>query len=247
MKKVYIILGIVFISLLIIFFVLTRNVSEYIVLDNTTFLEYRNNTFKEVEFDELLNKNFACFSVGKFIGYYNVYARDTNNELFMTNDLNENAYTFEHPYLFVTSNVEVLEVDIKDADNSDLSYITYDLNKDFIESIDDLDSFKKVTYDIDGDGQNEYIYSASYYGIDDNNSFSVVFLVKNNKIYLMGESSLFEAYDEEESFNSIDNFTLKYLLKMDNSIKMVVGMESTDITYYQIYSFDDELKEEYGG
>jgi hypothetical protein len=247
MKKVYIIIGIIVVALLLVLFILTRNKSEYLIIDNTTFLEYKDDTFKEVEYDDLLDRTYSCFSGGVFIGYYDVYARDTNNELFMTNNANDKAYTFEHPYLFVTSNVEVLDFKVKDANDSDLSYLTYDLKKEFIESIDDLDSFKKVTYDIDDDGVNEYIYSASYYGIDDNNSFSIVFLVKNNKIYLMGESNTFDAYDEEGSFGSLDNFTLKYLLKIDDSIKMVVGMESTDITYYQIYSFDKELKEEYGG
>ncbi len=247
MKKLYIILGLLVIVLIILLVLVTNNKSEYLVFDNTTFLEYKNHTFQEVQYEDLLDKDFACFSLNKFIGYYNIYARDTNNELFMTNNANEKAYTFEHPYLFVTSNVEVLEFDVIDADINDLSYLTYDLNKDFIESIDDLDSFKKVTYDIDDDGQKETIYSASYYNIDDNNSFSIVFLVKNNKIYLMGESSIFDAYDEEDSFGSMDHFSLKYLLNLDNSIKMVIGMESTDITYYQIYSFDDELKEEYGG
>lgn len=248
MKKIYVIIIVVilFISIVALKILNTHN-SYYLIFDNVAALEYKNGKFVEVGYEDLLDRTYSCFSLGEFIGYYNIYSRDENNEYYMTNKANEEAYTFEHPYLFVSSNVEVLEYKVEDGQEDDLSYLTYDLDMDFIESIDDLDTFKKVIFDIDGDMVDEYIYSASYFGIDDNNSFSIVFLVKDNKVYVMGQSSLFESYDEEDSFESIDNFELKYLIKIDDSIKMVVGMGSTDLTYYQIFSFDNDLIEEYGG
>ena len=248
-KRNFIIILFVVIALLVVFlFVfLNKNNIDYLIFDNTLNLKYDNGKFSLASYDDLVNKTYSSFFNGEFIGYYEIYGIDQNNEFYMTNENNEDAYSFEHPYMFVTNGVEVLEFEENDATIDDLSYLTYDFDKYFIEDIDNLDIFKKISYDIDLDNELEDIYYASYYDMDDDNSFSLVFLVKNNKVYLMGESSLFSSYDEEEAFYSIDNYKLMYLLKIDGSIKMVVGMQSTDITYYQIYSFDNDLIQEYGG
>lgn len=249
MKKIYIFLIAISVLLLFVFIFLSVNKdnSEYLIFDNVLNLKYEDGKFVEVNYDDLPDSNYASFSNREFIGYYSIYGKDQNNEFYMTNDSSDDAYTFDHPYLFVTNGVKVLEYQTIDANVSDLSYITYDLDKYYIESIDDLDVFKKVNYDVDGDGSVETIFIASYFDIDDNNSFSVIFLVKNNKVFLIGESNLFSTYDEEDSFSSIDNYQLEYLMEIDGSVKMIVGMESTDVTYYQVYSFDDTLVQEYGG
>ena len=62
----------------------------------------------------------------------------------------------------------------------------------------------------------------------------------------MGLAELYEAY-EESSIKTMDYFSLSYLLKIDGSIKMIVAMDSTDLTYYYIYGFDNKLVTDFGG
>ncbi len=250
MKKKNILWAIIVIVVILIFIILlvvknNINNNQYLIIDNYYSFVYKDNRFNKADFNSLLDREYAGFSNKEFIGYYELYGKDENNNLYFTNDDSDDAYAFDTPFLFATSGIEVINYEVLDATSSDLEYIRKDIGVN-IKSIDELNSFKKVKYDIDNDSKDDFIYYASYYDYDGNDSFSCIFLIKDNKFYMMGLSNMFDAYDES-TIQTMDNYSLGYLIKIDNDIMMIVAMESTDITYYSIYRFDKDLINIFGG
>lgn len=245
MKKTLIILlcSICAIVIILLLFV-NRNDTSYIIFDNSLFLSFDNGIFKEVSSDDLFKKDYHAFYQKEYIGKYELYNIDSEyGRLFFSNSKSKDTYSFETPYLAITSGMEFVSFEVVDGVVEDLSYLTYDLDKYWLENVEELDVFKKVLFDVDNDGSDESIYYASYCNLLDDDfdlekSFSVVFMVDNNKVYVLEETNPYDAYvDEEDSFYTMDNLVLEYLLKSNKSIFMVVSTKSTDLSFYSIYEF----------
>lgn len=248
MKKKILLITLVILSLSLVIFLLIINNNKssiYILLDNTYSLEYKDGKFRKANYEDYKDSDFVGFSNNEFIGYYNIYGLDENKDVFVTNDKSDEAYSFEQPYLFVTKEIEVLDFHVEDAKVEDLKYLVNDLEIN-VNSIEELDSFKMIKVDIDNDNIEEYIYYANRFNPEEDDSFSCIFLVNKGKVYLMGIAELYDAY-EEDSYLTMDDYSLGYILKIDNKIKLVVSMKSTDVTFYSIFSFDKDLVTEFGG
>lgn len=244
-KTLLIILSCSLFLLIILMFLVNRSSSSYLIFDSRLFLKYGDDNFEIVSSDELFNRDYHTFYQKEYIGKYEVYNADVENKkVFFTNSESSEAYTFDTPYLAVTSEIEYLPFEAVSSSSDDLSYLTYDLDKYFIESVDDLDIFEKVVYDFDLDGEDESIFVASYWnevddGLDLETSFSTIFLVDNGIIYSLGYAEPYPAYEyEDDSFFTMDSFSLGYLFDIDDSIRIVVSMKSTDVVFYSIYEFN---------
>ena len=241
---ILVIVGIVLLFLVLLFIKNSRVSDQYLILDNYYSLLYKDDKFVKASYDDLTKQEFAGFSNKEFIGIYEIYGKDEYDNFYFTNDESDEAYAFEMPFIFATNGIEVVSFDVEDAKSSDLVYIRDEFGYD-IENVDDLSLFKKIKYDVDDDSHDDYIYYASYYDENENNSFSCIFLIKDNKFYLMGLADMYDAY--EDSFLTMDSYSLGYIIKIDNRIMMIVSMESTDLAYYSIYEFDKDLKNVFGG
>jgi hypothetical protein len=248
MKKTLIIVFVSFLALFIFLLLLVNNSkNNYVIFDNNLFLSINNNKILEVSSESLYNQTYHAFYQKEYIGKYELYNIDDEyGKLFFSNSESSDAYSFETPYLAVTSGIEVVPFEILDGEITDLSFLTYDFDKHWIESVDDLDLFKKIVFDVDNDNVDEVIYYASYWnelddGLDYDTSFSIVFLVDNNKVHLLNEANPYETYiEEDEAFYTMDSLALEYLFEVDNSIMMVVSIKSTDVSFYSIYEFNGE-------
>ncbi len=246
MKKVVIVSLICILLLLIAIYAtsLIKKDETYLVIDNSVILSFdkENNYYSKIDFETLRDKELFGFSNGEYIGSYKVERMDENGEIFVKNEDDDNAYLFEHPYIFSTSDIEVLEYNEEDCNNDDFNILKMYYDLDFINDMEDIGYFKKVKYDLDGNGDVEVIYYASYYDMDDvKNSFSGIFIKDNDKYYNMYLDNSFSDYEEDnETINSLDTYSLAYLLKINDKVHMVVTSKEIDVANYSIFGLNSE-------
>ena len=248
MKKTLII---VLISCFGIFIVLTLILNSkdenYIIFDNNLFLSINDGRVSEISSDLLFDRDYNAFYQKEYIGKYELHSIDDEfGKLFFSNSKSDDTYSFETPYLAITPGIKFIPFEVVDADIDDLSLLSFDLDKYWISSIDDLNVFKKVIFDVDNDDVDETVYYASYWnyldtGADLDKSFSITFLVDNNKVYVLDDAVFYgTSLDDDEVFYTMDNVVLEYLLEVDGSIVMVVASKSIDVSFYSLYEFNDE-------
>ena len=161
MKKTLII---VLISCFGIFIVLTLILNSkdenYIIFDNNLFLSINDGRVSEISSDLLFDRDYNAFYQKEYIGKYELHSIDDEfGKLFFSNSKSNDTYSFETPYLAITPGIKFIPFEAVDADIDDLSLLSFDLDKYWISSIDDL---------------NVFIDSVNYEKVDGENTLTIV-------------------------------------------------------------------------
>lgn len=249
--------NIVIIILLIIFVLL----SIYVYIDKSINIIYLGNytkiTSKNGKID-ITNKNnkinltkAKIYFNGDFIkGYIKSDKSDINNKTIIYNAYNEDGkiLRFSDDLIAYTGDekIKVADANILDI----LLESDYNLLIDFVNNKSDYEietdydiefkNFKKVIYDLDDDGQLEYLYS---FELDEGTelAYTCVFIIDGDE-YKIVESTSGELYDV--NLNRISFFNL-IDFNNDNKYEVVLRLKTGDYenNIYKIYNYDDKIVE----
>ena len=253
MKKIYVVLVLLlltYLTLLGVFYIKKSN-SLVIIINSETIWEEslgRWTTHKsEQSISNFKNRKFNVYLSNEKIGKYRLNRED--NRWFLNDvksDPSFGGYANEYQKgLFAYSSNK--KVKFKYAGKIGTNAVDYEFLNSVLKklNIDDIsDNYETVSvtdFDIDNDGKKESFYVASNQSVYDvpdrpiNEFFSIVFMVKNSKIYLISK---------ETSKNSdLKTPSLNYFIDVDNDNKYEFIVEyayySNDHSYNYLYKLDE--------
>ena len=249
-KIIIIIIVVVVIYCLILFFFLggSKRISKekndvVLIVDQSTMWTYSKKHWTNVTLDESVEKlNWLKYNVyvdDKKIGNYYMWYDNSEWYLF---DKDRNSINYDGELFAYNSNydIKINKFDVKDI--NDFSYVEEVLKRNKLNNIDTSEYVvsSQVDIDIDNDGNEEefYIISNSSIALGDKNNFSIIFMVKDDKIY--------NVYSE---INKSSSTCLPYISKFidideDNKLELIVGCDSLNVNGNKkfLYKFTDENK-----
>lgn len=204
-KKTYIILILMLVVFLLVMFLMfgidelkrSRNQTTLIV-DNTTWV-YKNKRWRYVSnsdnFESLNWKAYQIFDGGKSIGNYYLW----HDDKWYVFDKNKNAIQLENELFAYNSDYNVDIKNITKESIIDRTYVDKVLSDNDLDINSKFTSSYKISSDIDNDGIKEEFYvltNAFPLDFTPKDTFSIVFMVKDNEIYnLYTNVKGYTAYD----------------------------------------------------
>ena len=215
-KKLYIILIIcIFVFFFAMFLLLGVNnirrgdTAATIVVGDTTIWTYQNGNWtniRNVTSVQSLNwKEFHTFVDNKEFGDYYLW-HDDKWYLF---DKKNNAVPFEGTLLAYNSNFKIPVKDFTMREITNRSYVDQVLSDDALSLDSEFTVFLEVPFDIDQDGKEEMFYfisNAFPMESEPNIIFSIAFMVKNEKIYM-----IYHELNENRSLNGCKPFPTSFI------------------------------------
>ena len=246
-KKVIIVLLIVFVVFFIVMF-LTLGIdniksgsytSTLIVGDNTVWVyqDKRWNNIRNItSFQKLSWKEYNVFANNKNIGKYSMWYDDK----WYVFDKNKNPITIDGNLFAFNSNYDISLLDFNINEITDRTYVDYVLNDNDLSISSSFTSSGVVSFDFDGDGVIEDFYLISNVFPEEFNPdyiFSIVFMVKNNKVYY-----LYKDISVNNSFNGCKPFFNTILDTNNDGLYEIIlscGRYSISEQIDMLYSFDN--------
>lgn len=246
-RKKYIILIIILIIYFIVMFIsfgmdnFKKKEKTIIIVDNGTVWESDGNKWYNIttinQIKSLNWKEFTVLSDGKKFGNYYLWYDDSRWYLF---DKNKKAVSYSGDIFAYQSStrINVLPMNIKNIE--DFTYVRKVLSNNGLSEDSKFTMATVSSFDIDSDGVEEDFYVVSNVFATDffpDKSFSFVFMVKDNKIYML--------------YNDIDNNTgtngcmpyLNNVLDVDNdgNYGVIVSCSKYSLqgTTNMLYTLDD--------
>jgi hypothetical protein len=228
----YIIILFIIISSSILFFIFKgkdlinkkKASNPIIALENNIMFEYENNKWQKLDYSDIEDynwKKFHIYSNKEYLGKYYL----VNNEEWYLFDNNKKAVNYDgellgldtsHKYKVMTMDENEVEDTLTDP------YIQAVLSENNLPANSVMTSSFYLDIDIDSDNIEEKIYIISNkFPIDelDEESFGIVFMVKNDKIY-----TIYKKIDNEDLFDGCKPY-LDYAIDIDqdNKYELIVG------------------------
>lgn len=233
--KKYIYLGVfaIFLVIVFLFFLFRSGKDSYLIINESTIIKRDGFNYKQINSldTKILNGNFNVYSDGKF--YNDVVIKNKSNEWYYF-DKDYNDLDLKKVSLAYSKSLGKL----KEA-NYDVSF--YDENDDEIlnevlknRTISDYkNSLIKSSFDLDGDGTVEIIYTINDFALNDSNGSSAyIFLSRNGK--------LVKIIDKDSN----DSFLVQNIVDIDGDGKyeLFVSKGTNDVVTYdtcmKIYSIN---------
>ena len=245
---IFIIVLIVIYCLILFFFLggskrISKEKNDIVLIpDQSTMWTCSKNHWTNVTLDESLEKlNWLKYNVyiddEKFGNYYMWY----DNSKWYLFDKDRNSINYDGELFAYNSNYKIKVSKFKDNEINDFSYVEKMLKKKKVNSIDISEYVvsSQIDIDVDNDGEKEafYIISNSNISSSNNNNFSIIFMVKDDKIY--------DIYSEIRD----DTTCLPYISKFidvdeDNKLELIVGCDSLSVNGNKkfLYKFTKDNK-----
>ena len=219
MKKVYIIL----IAIILIFFVIMfllfgldelkkEGYDTTIVVNNDTVWTYNNKHWDNLSsYDKISWEKYNVYLNNEKSGNYYLWYNDE----WYAFDGKKNAVTLEGDLLGINSNVDIDVYSFTTDDIDDYSYVYEVLEKNNLPKDSLYTSNYKIVFDYDSDGLDEEFYVVSNafpMEFDPEKIFSIVFMVKNEKIY-----SIYTNISKNTGFNGCMPYFSSFIDIDDNS------------------------------
>ena len=189
-KKAYIILIAILLIFCLVMFLLfgvdeikKNSVKTTLIVGNDTVWVYSNQKWNKVDYYDSLNwKKYDVYVNNEKSGNYYLWY---NNEWYAF-DNEKNAVILDGDLLAISSNIDgsIKSFEIDDID--DFSYVYDVLEDNNLPTNSQFTSSEKIVLDFDGDGVEEEFYAitnAFPMDFDPEKIFSIVFMVKDEKIY----------------------------------------------------------------
>ena len=245
---IFIIVLIVIYCLVLFFFfggskrVSKENNDVVLIPDQSTMWTYSKNHWTNVTLDESIEQlNWLKYNVyvdDEKIGNYYMWYDNSKWYLF---DKDRNSINYEGELFAYNSNYDVKLVEYEDNEIEDFSYVNEMLKKKKLNAIDNSEYVvsSQINIDVDNDGEEEvfYIVSNSSISASDTNNFSIIFMVKDDKI--------FDIYSEINNSSTCLPYISKFIdVDEDNKLELIVGCDSLSINGNKkfLYKFTKENK-----
>ncbi len=192
-KRTYIILIIAVLSFFIVMFLLFgldnikrgKYATILVVGDNTIWTYSNNNWSNVVEYTKIKNlnwKNYKVYLNNEYFGKYQLW----HDDKWYAFDKDKKAVILDGELLAYNSNYNIDVKGVNESPISDRTYVNYVLQDNDLSPSSETTSEFLVSFDYDNDGVEEDFYVISNVfpiGFEPEMSFSIVFMVKNDKIY----------------------------------------------------------------
>ncbi len=221
-----------FIILLIIVLIFNNNKDDYIIINKSLVLTkngFKYNQIKKLD-DNFFDREYNVYSNGKLYTQISIKVKDNIWYYFDKdyNDLNLNMVPVAYTDKF--KKLKVADFDYNYYDTSDDNYISKVIGNRDITNF--KDSLSKSSFDLDGDGMLEHIYTITNVSLsgDKSGNYSSIFLVK-------GDTFIGELSKDHKS-----PYLVQGIMDLDGDGKYEVIVSKGTIdgatfdTCYQIYS-----------
>lgn len=170
-------------------YLMNKNKQISIFTDGKVLMSYESQKWSQKLISDGVYENYNIYIDGKKFGKYNITPTDAR--LYLRKQ-NGQLVDFYGDFIGYSSNRKVIvnEYSVDFVDIND-EYVDKALKEKNITNCSDLSVNQKITVDIDGDKDNEYIYMISNaFSMNENSDvsldrFSLIFYVKNNKIRII--------------------------------------------------------------
>lgn len=215
-KKVYIvlliILGVFFVSMFLIFGlsnIKSAKDSATIIVGDSTVWNYNNKKWLNLTTQKSISKlNWQKFNVyvnNEEFGQYSLW----HDDKWYAFDDNKNAVMLEGSIFAYKSNFDMKIVRFEENEIDDRTYVDYVLEENNLSLSSKFTASYKTSIDFDNDGKSEEFYlisNAFPLDFDPEMIFSIVFMVKNERVYY-----LYNDISEHRSFNGCKPFFTSFL------------------------------------
>lgn len=210
-----------------------------IIVGNNTVWSYRDKKWsnKGSNYDELNWKKYHVYYDNEEKGDYYLW----HDDKWYAFDSNKNAVPFHGELLAYESNRDISIASFSTEEIEDDSTVSQMLEKNNIPNTNQFSSKYQVPFDIDGDGEDEIFYVISnVFALDfrPDTIFSIVYMVKDNKIY-----SIYEDVTANDSFNGCKPILRSFLdIDQDNQYELILscGYYSNSRRSDMLYRFTDD-------
>ena len=156
-----------------------------LVVGNDTIWTYKNKRWNNLSSSDEINWNkFDIYSDNVMIGNYYLWYSDG----WYVFDNSKNAITLDGELLGVDSNLDISVYNFSTSEIDNYSYVYEVLRDNNLPISSEYTSSEKLLFDFDNDGVEEEFYlvtNAFPEGFDPEKIFSIVFMVKDEEIYII--------------------------------------------------------------
>ena len=234
---IFVIITIVFISIVITIGYLSSSKSNYIVIDDYL-IEYKNKEFKKANINDVKGYRFRMLQNQNYIGnYYFDHREDDIDRLFFKNDDGVNAINI--PLLGLDDNTDYIEYEVEDMTEDDFNLYKGMVDKTVNYKLKDLSIAKK--YVVDNKGNKFNIFAVKYEGNNPQDDHSMIYVSANNNVVVLDED-----YPQEDVGGYLFYaFNVEYVIDLnkDNKYELIVSKSHYDVTDYSIYELDSTFTE----
>ena len=215
-KRVYVVLLIILFVFFIVMFSLfgIKNIKQerdtaVIVIDNSSVWKYSGRKFLNIRykssFQKLSWKKFRVFSNNKELGEYYLWYNDG----WYVFDDEKNPITTEGNLFAYSANYDLKLKKFETENVDNMEYVNYVLEDNDLSLSSEFTSLYKVSMDFDNDSNVEEFYLISNaFAMDftPSNTFSIAFMVKDNKIY-----DIYKDISNNKNFNGCKPYYSSFL------------------------------------
>lgn len=247
-KKTYIvllvILGVFFVVMFLAFGVNNIKQSKYdttIIVGDNTVWTYKNkkwlNLTTKSSFGKLSWKKYNLYVNNEKLGNFYLW----HDDKWYAFDDDKNAVVIDGNLLAYKANFPIDISSFKEKEITDRKYVDYVLEENNLSLSSQFTSYYKTSVDLDSDGVLEEFYVISNaFPLEFNPSriFSIVFMVKNDKVYY-----LYNDISDNRDFNGCKPYFTSFLDTNNDKMKEIIlscGRYSTDGAIDMLYKFEEE-------
>lgn len=202
-----------------------------LIVGQSTMWSRSKNHWTNITLDKSISElNWEKYTVyvdNKKIGKYYMWYDNSKWYLF---DKDRNSTNYDGELFAYNSNYDIKYTNFKTKDIEDYSYVEKVLEKKNLTlNKNNLATSLQIDLDIDNDGEDEQFYIVSYSSISLRNTaknYSIVFMVKNNKIY-----DMYSEIKDEKNPTCIPYISEFIDVDQDNKLETIVGCDSLDYKY----------------
>ena len=224
---------VVLILITIVFKCLSRENTNYIVIDDYV-IKYDDNTIMNANIDDIKDLNFRIIQDSQFVGNYSFDHKDeSNGRLFFKNEDGINAILY--PVIGLDDNTSFIDFEFKDMNEDDFNIYRELSSEEINYELKDLSFSYKIVLD------NITIYNVKYEGENEREDHSMLF-IKNDKGTIILDEDFPQRDDDGFVFYS---FEPMYIIDINNDDKyeLVVAKYHYDVVDYSIYELDGQFQE----
>lgn len=247
-KKTYIVLLIIlvvfFVVMFLVFGVSNIRQSKYdttlLVGDNTVWTYHNKkwlNLTARSSYEKLSWKEYMIYVNNEKVGKYSLW----HDDKWYAFDKDKNAIVIDGNLLAYRANFDMNILNFKEEEITDRTYVDYVLEENNLSLSSQFTSFYQTSVDIDSDGEDEEFYVISNaFPLDFNPEmiFSIVFMVKNDKVYY-----IYNDISEHRNFNGCKPYFTAFLDTNNDKMNEIVlscGRYSTSGTVDMLYKFEED-------
>lgn len=245
-KKTYIILSLILIVFFVIMFLIfginnikKSNYDTTIIVGNDTVWNYSKkrwiNYTTKSSYEKLNWKEYNIYLNNKEYGKYFLW----HDDKWYAFDKKKNAININGNMLAYKANFKMKFLNFEQEEINDMTYVNYVLEENNLSLSSKFTSSYKVSFDFDNDGANEEFFVISNVFATDFNPtdlFSLVFMVKNNKVYY-----LYRDIQKNNSLNGCKPYIYSVLdTNNDKSYEIILSCArySVSESIDMLYEFD---------